>query len=230
MNAEAKTLAATRVEMVAARMWFEYCDSLGWPNGQPTWEELCSFSGPEVRRMIAHRELIRAQAAAALSVLDRLPAPVEGVGLETTAQERDQWRYSVNPFSGEDKERLLRDFNRIVSSLLKADLGRQDAIAAIDAKEAERLFWKERAHEGATAAVQVATELDAIRAERDALKAALEPSTATKAAYIGEVTFRMELREGESREITVPWTTTKEIMAMIRAYADAALSPAQGGE
>lgn len=117
---------------------------------------------------------IAGKATKAADFLDRLSAPVEGVGLETTAQERDQWRYSVNPFSGEDKERLLRDFNRIVSSLLKADLGRQDAIAAIDAKEAERLFWKERAHEGATAAVQVATELDAIRAERDAFKAALQ--------------------------------------------------------
>lgn len=49
---------------------------------------------------------------------------------------------------------------------------------------------------------------------------ALTPSADTKAAYMGEFSFTVELahpRLGtERRSIDVPWTTIKEIMAAIR--------------
>lgn len=57
------------------------------------------------------------------------------------------------------------------------------------------------------------------------LEAALTPSGDTKAAYIGEFkfTFLAGLDEfGDDltyENVTVPWTTVKEIMAAIRAYA-----------
>lgn len=203
MNAEAKTLAAEAREIKVGDRFLVEMEVLGIDEGgRNSFSVSVSGHSLGVPRHALRHELLAGT---------RLPAPVEGVGLETTAQERDQWRYSVNPFSGEDKERLLRDFNRIVSSLLKADLGRQDAIAAIDAKEAERLFWKERAHEGATAAVQVATELDAIRAERDALKAALEEWLAAEDAWEGR-------------------TADDVRCATACENARAALSTAQGGE
>lgn len=74
----------------------------------------------------------------AADLIDRLAAP-EGVGLTTTAHERDQWRYSANPFTVEDKERLLRDFNRVVASLLKSNMERQAAEAERDALKAALL-------------------------------------------------------------------------------------------
>jgi hypothetical protein len=63
--------------------------------------------------------------------------------------------------------------------------------------------------------------------EVEGLREALEPSGATKAAYMGEFKFPMtrwdEDEHGESVESTfdvpVPWTTIKEIMAAIKARA-----------
>ncbi|MBB2818964.1 UNVERIFIED_ORG: hypothetical protein GGD59_002209 [Rhizobium esperanzae] len=56
------------------------------------------------------------------------------------------------------------------------------------------------------------------------LQEALTPSGATKAAYIGEFSFAIDDRDedGEecSREVVVPWTTVKEIMAAIRHRAE----------
>ena len=52
---------------------------------------------------------------------------------------------------------------------------------------------------------------------------ALTPSTATKVAYIGEFSFTVEDcdEDGEhfTRRVYVPWDTTKQIMAAIRARA-----------
>lgn len=62
-----------RIEAAARAMWFEYCDTLGWPNGQPTWDEIVAWGPIEpgtprgVRSMMEHRDLIRAQAEAALA-------------------------------------------------------------------------------------------------------------------------------------------------------------------
>lgn len=66
-----------------------------------------------------------------------------------------------------------------------------------------------------------------------ALEEALTPSGDTKAAYIGEFKFTIEVEEPDEvgemntvdREIVIPWTTMKEIMAAILARAnDTALS------
>jgi hypothetical protein len=66
-----------------------------------------------------------------------------------------------------------------------------------------------------------------LRAERERLREALSPSCETKAAYIGEFHFEIEERDEDgnelARKISVPWTTTKEIMAAILERA--ALSP-----
>lgn len=55
------------------------------------------------------------------------------------------------------------------------------------------------------------------------LEEALTPSGDTKAAYIGEFRFAVELYHprlgSETRTVEVPWTTIKEIMAAIRARA-----------
>lgn len=70
--------------------------------------------------------------------------------------------------------------------------------------------------------VTLAEQVSRMRAELEALEAALTPSAATKAAYIGEFSFGVTLSAGgdeDYRRITVPWTTVKEIMAAIRAYA-----------
>jgi hypothetical protein len=55
------------------------------------------------------------------------------------------------------------------------------------------------------------------------LEDALTPSAATKAAYIGEFSFHIELEDDEGatvpQKIMVPWGSIKEIMAAIRARA-----------
>lgn len=63
-------------------------------------------------------------------------------------------------------------------------------------------------------------------------RAALTPSAETKAAFIGE--FKTEGREdrrGRVDQITVSWTTTKEIMAAVKAYAESVTidAPDTGG-
>lgn len=66
-------------------------------------------------------------------------------------------------------------------------------------------------------------ELDAAMKENERLREALTPSEETKGAYIGEFKFKIE-RENDDGvpymdDITVPWTTIKEIMATIRTRA-----------
>jgi hypothetical protein len=63
-----------------------------------------------------------------------------------------------------------------------------------------------------------------LKAKIERLQEALTPSGETKAAYIGEFSFDVEDRDedGEecSRNVVVPWTTVKEIMAAIRSRAE----------
>lgn len=59
-----------------------------------------------------------------------------------------------------------------------------------------------------------------LTAKLRSFNAALTPSADTKAAYIGEVKFTVSTGFDEDgseiwQDITVPWTTTKDIMAMI---------------
>lgn len=67
-------------------------------------------------------------------------------------------------------------------------------------------------------------KLEAARARCIALHTALTPSAETKAAYIGEVKFTVAAGFDDDgaevwQEVTVPWTTTKDIMAMILGHA-----------
>lgn len=52
----------------------------------------------------------------------------------------------------------------------------------------------------------------------------LTPSASTKADYIGEFSFEIEVLDDDgnetSKKVYVPWTTTKEIMAAILKRAD----------
>lgn len=78
-----------------------------------------------------------------------------------------------------------------------------------------------------------AAAIERLVAENRALTEALTPSGDTKAAYIGEFRFDVEVwdpdggEDGEGEVImeskTVPWTTVKEIMAAISARARQAL-------
>jgi hypothetical protein len=76
-----------------------------------------------------------------------------------------------------------------------------------------------------------ATQLSAMAEERDRLREALTPSGATKHAYIGEFSWTEDLDyDGacQGRKLTVPWTTTKEIMAAILKRALGTPATAEG--
>ena len=68
------------------------------------------------------------------------------------------------------------------------------------------------------------SKIEEFRAANDNLREALTPSGGTKAAYIGEFSFAIDDcdEDGEecSRNVVVPWTTVKEIMAAIAARAN----------
>lgn len=104
---------------------------------------------------------------------------------------------------------------------------REAAAEEIARLTAEVVKWKAEAGKygaGCPACDDIGDENKRLTAERDALREALTPSGATKAAYIGE--FRMDFNEidefGEDRTVCldVPWTTVKEIMAAILKRAD----------
>ena len=63
-----------------------------------------------------------------------------------------------------------------------------------------------------------------LRGKVERLQEALTPTADTKSAYIGEFSFDIDDRDedGEecSRNVVVPWTTVKEIMAAIRSRAE----------
>ncbi len=73
-----------------------------------------------------------------------------------------------------------------------------------------------------------ADTITALEREVAVLREALEPSGYTKAAYIGEFSFGVEISHprlgSEMRKVDVPWTTIKEIMAAICKRADQALA------
>lgn len=64
---------------------------------------------------------------------------------------------------------------------------------------------------------------DRLAADNARLREALTPSAETKAAYMGEFSFLVDDTDEDgwslSREVAVPWTTIKEIMAHIHARA-----------
>jgi hypothetical protein len=66
-------------------------------------------------------------------------------------------------------------------------------------------------------------EVKRVSAERDALIEALTPSAGTKGAYIGEfgmpVVYRNDDGEEATAQVSIPWTTIKEIMEFIRTRA-----------
>ncbi|PKR57488.1 hypothetical protein [Thalassospira lohafexi] len=72
-----------------------------------------------------------------------------------------------------------------------------------------------------------ASDLRDLLIENARLRAELEASCETKAAYIGEFSFGFPVWEEDEcgepvevmRNVNVPWTTIKEIMAAIRDYA-----------
>lgn len=75
-----------------------------------------------------------------------------------------------------------------------------------------------------TAAAERNATIASLQAELVALREALKPSAETKAAYIGEFKFPYTVWDpnGEheiTHQVTVPWTTVKEIMKAIVARA-----------
>jgi len=78
-------------------------------------------------------------------------------------------------------------------------------------------------------------QIEAVAARCRSLVDALTPSADTKAAYIGEIKFTVSTGFEEDgcevwQDITVPWTTIKDIMAMVLAYtaSDGALGRQDG--
>lgn len=63
-----------------------------------------------------------------------------------------------------------------------------------------------------------------LRGKIERLQEALTPSGSTKAAYIGEFSFNIELQDEDGEDymhsVLVPWTTVKEIMGAIRKRAE----------
>lgn len=87
--------------------------------------------------------------------------------------------------------------------------------------------WSEFDPPDSVVFANAASALASQAAEIARLREALTPSASTKAAYIGEFSFMVDDlgvdEDGDTfecqREITVPWTTVKEIMAAISARA-----------
>jgi hypothetical protein len=77
---------------------------------------------------------------------------------------------------------------------------------------------------------QLQAQIASLTGEVERLREALTPSSATKAAYIGDFSFSMEVPDehGDSVavRVVVPWTAIKDIMSAIRARA--ALQPKEG--
>lgn len=115
---------------------------------------------------------------------------------------------------GDDDKPLYTPTNGIVAAALPSP-------TEIDDNDYERVE--------ANAALIVALRNNALpiireqQAEIARLREALTPSGHTKAAYIGEFSFAVEISHprlgGEQRRVDVPWTTIKEIMAAIRERA-----------
>lgn len=105
----------------------------------------------------------------------------------------------------------------LICEVGNAAVERGDADAA-DAASANAAFI---AAANPKTVIEMGEELLAVRRERDALIAALTPSLETKAAYMGEFSFRFPVfdENGRERVMTpnVPWTTIKEIMKAILA-------------
>lgn len=98
-------------------------------------------------------------------------------------------------------------------------------------KQARIELWdllKESIHRGVNdrrRAEAAESEVATLKGRVAELEAGLTPSARTKAALIGEFSFAIDVMEPDadgddaevvSREITVPWTTIKEIMSAIR--------------
>ena len=100
----------------------------------------------------------------------------------------------------------------------------EDLIARLEANEPADIYAEEAAQ-----------ALRALQQEVERLSEAVTPSGETKAAYHGEFKFQVtQWRENDDEEweefladITVPWTTVKEIMVAIQARS-ALTGSAQG--
>lgn len=114
-----------------------------------------------------------------------------------------------------NRARFVRLFAsaRHATPLPNLEQGYLDMLSRAKAAEAELAsgsFYKE------TDIDAMQDEIATLKAERDRLREALTPSGDTKAAYMGEVECACPT---ETWRHHVPWTTTKAIMAMIRARA-----------
>lgn len=155
---------------------------------------------PQGFQMIAVPEQLRPAPA--------LPAP-DGL-VERLLEAADDWRRLSDP---ENEELTL-----VAAAVLQSQAKQIERLTSESQKEA----W------GRIAAEQ---QVQKLTAENERLKEALTPSGHTKAAYAGEFHMGITLYAGgeeEYRRVMIPWTTIKEIMAMIRARS--ALETQEGGK
>lgn len=68
---------STMIEKVARRMWFEYVEMVGFPNGLMTWDEMIS-TGDKDRVVFEYRSLARAAVEAMMEPTEAMVSAGEG--------------------------------------------------------------------------------------------------------------------------------------------------------
>ena len=96
----------------------------------------------------------------------------------------------------------------------------------VGASEAQQVVFLEKKVEDLNEVINERNKhIRMLQGQIDAYRAALTPSSETKAAYIGEVKFKQDYTDENGEEhiesILVPWTSMKEFMALVRGYAKA---------
>ena len=174
----------------------------------PKEDELASLRAQvaSLQKELAERT---AERDAALSEVDDLQSQAEVVAEEF---EKDCWKamrslLSICNFNWQD----------VQPDGVTADDAREYISTTLDELEKGEQRWKARA--------------DTLARRVERLEAALTPSADTKAAYMGEIVLTITYRDDNGNELTrdkdLPWTTIKEVMALIRARA--ALKQKDGG-
>jgi hypothetical protein len=153
----------------------------------------------DIDRLLSERhraeEAMRERAAEVADADVRVEAPTPPAA--TSDGEEDEW-VEMDPID-------LMDVYPLVAEALKAA---RQTIADLEQRLAEQTIAKV---DYFASLVEAERQRDEATALVERLRGALTPSGETKAAYIGENHFR----DGNNRLVTVPWTTTKEIMKMI---------------
>lgn len=193
-----------------------------------------------------HRKLWGAGAPDAVTAYPKTAAELDRLtqALAEARLEARQW-FEAFDRSLDDVAALRQQAAEAQARLGEVTRERDGLRAELDDRDEERADYHEAAvaRDGAGFLGSVAgciewlaSDLKTAEADARRLRAALTPSAETKAAYIGEFSFKVEREaydeDGEdisfTETLTVPWDTVKQIMAAVRAYAAALSQPPAG--